>query len=187
MNKPLKGKSIAILVADGFEQAELEQPYSALLEADASVDIVSPNAELVKAWAERNYGDSFPVDATLGEANPDDYDALLLPGGVMNPDKLRTQPEAVNFVRAFFDDGKPIAAICHGPQMLIEADIVREKILTSYRSLKTDLINAGAQWIDQAVVVDQGLVTSRTADDLPQFNASMIEAFCGVTYADQLK
>jgi protease I len=186
MNKPLMGKSIAILVADGFEQAELEQPYSALLEAGASVDIVSPNAETVRAWSERSYGDSFKVDATLGEANPDDYDALLLPGGVMNPDKLRTQPEAVNFVRAFFDDEKPVAAICHGPQMLIEAGTVRGKILTSYRSLKTDLINAGAQWIDQAVVVDQGLVTSRTPDDLPQFNAKMIEAFCGATYADQL-
>lgn len=175
MNYDLSGKSVAILVTDGFEQSELEQPRQALEEAGAETFIVSPNKDSVRAWAKDNFGDSFDVDEVLADADPDEYDALLLPGGVMNPDQLRMDPQAVQFVRSFFDAGKPVAAICHGPQLLIEADVARGRKLTSYPSLKTDLRNAGANWVDESVVVDLGLVTSRRPDDIPDFNAKMIE------------
>jgi protease I len=175
MNNVLEGKSVAILVTDGFEQSELEQPRTALEEAGADTAIVSPKEGPIKAWDGDDFGDIFDVDVALSDADPNDYDALLLPGGVMNPDKLRMVPEAVAFVRAFFEAGKPVAAICHGPQMLIEAGAVKGRTLTSYPSLKTDLINAGARWIDEPVVTDQGLVTSRRPDDIPAFNAKMIE------------
>lgn len=177
MKQTLNGKRVAILVAEGFEQSELEQPRAALDAAGANTAIISPEAETVRAWNEDDFGDDFDVDVPLREASADDYDALLLPGGVMNPDTLRTIPEAVEFVGRFFEAGKPVAAICHGPQMLIEAGVVRGRKLTSYPSLRTDLKNAGAQWVDEAVVTDEGLVTSRRPADIPQFNAKIIEEF----------
>jgi protease I len=175
MKYKLKGKRVAILVADGFEQSELEQPREKLTNAGALTHIVSPEADAVRGWSEGSFGDRFSVDMPLRKARESDYDALLLPGGVMNPDRLRSIPEAVNFVRAFFDAGKPVAAICHGPQLLIEADVLCERTITSHPSIKTDLINAGANWVDQEVVVDQGLVTSRRPADLPAFNEKMVE------------
>lgn len=173
----LTGKRIAILATDGFEQSELEQPRDALHDAGADTDVISPKGRSIRAWHEDKLGGSTPVDVELDDANPEDYDGLLLPGGVMNPDKLRLEPKAVEFVRAFFAEGKPVAAICHAPQLLIEADVVRGRKLTSYPSVKTDLINAGANWVDQEVVVDNGLVTSRKPADIPAFNEKMIEEF----------
>lgn len=173
----LKDKKIAILVCEGFEQSELQQPREALDEAGATTHIISPEDGPLRAWAESDFGDEFDVDVKLSDAHADDYDGLLLPGGVMNPDSLRQVPEAVQFVRAFFESGKPVAAICHGPQVLIEADVVRGRTVTSYPSVKTDLVNAGANWVDEAVVTDQGLVTSRKPDDIPQFNEKIIEEF----------
>lgn len=177
MNAPLAGKCVAILVTDGFEQVELEEPRLALLEAGAITRLISPKLKKVRAWNDDDFGDEFAVDVPLQDASPDVFDALLLPGGVMNPDHLRMEPGAVAFVRAFFAAGKPVAAICHGPQMLIEADVVDGRKLTSYPSLRRDLENAGANWVDESVVTDRGLVTSRRPDDLPEFNAKMIEEF----------
>lgn len=173
----LKGKKIAILATEGFEQSELLRPREALDQAGATTHVVSPKTGEIKAWNESDWGKAVKVDVALSGANPADYDGLLLPGGVLNPDKLRREPAAVDFVRRFFDAGKPVAAICHGPQMLIEADVVRGRTLTSFPSVKKDLINAGAHWVDEPVVVDHGLVTSRKPDDIPQFNAKMIEEF----------
>lgn len=181
----LNGKRVAILATNGFEQSELQQPREALTEAGAETHIVSPEADEITAWDEDDFGDSFEVDVKLEDANADDYDALLLPGGVMNPDKLRMNEQAVAFVRAFFDAGKPVAAICHGPQMLIEAGVVRGRRLTSYPSLQTDLRNAGAEWVDEPVVTDNGLVTSRKPDDIPQFNRKMIEEIAEGVHALQ--
>ncbi len=177
MKKTLAGKKIAILVTEGFEQSELEEPRQALEDAGATALIVSPDADEVKAWDEDDFGDEFEVDLKLADARASEFDALLLPGGVMNPDKLRTIPEAVAFVKEFFTAGKPVAAICHGPQMLIEAGVVKGRKLTSFPSLKTDLINAGATWTDETVVADQGLVTSRKPADIPAFNKKMVEEF----------
>ena len=177
MKNSLIGKKVALLVTDGFEQSELEQPRAALEKAGAKAEVVSPKSGSVRAWDEDDFGKDITVDVQLKEAAPESYDALLLPGGVMNPDKLRMVPEAVQFVSHFFATGKPVAAICHGPQLLIEADVVRGRRMTSYPSLKTDLRNAGADWVDQAVVTDQGLVTSRRPSDIPQFNEKMIEEF----------
>jgi len=171
----LNGKRVAILVEDGFEQVELTSPKQALEEAGAKTQIVSPKSGKVKGWDHTKWGEEFPVDVTIEQANANDYDALLLPGGVMNPDKLRTNQKAVQFVRSFFDQQKPVASICHGPWILAEADVLRGRKVTSYNSIKTDLKNAGANWVDQEVVVDQGLVTSRNPDDLPAFNRKMIE------------
>ena len=185
MKNDLSGKKIAILVADGFEQVELEKPREALDDAGAETEIVSPSGDEVQGWNHDKKGDSFEVDVQLDDANPAVYDALLLPGGVMNPDTLRTLPAAVEFVKHFFEEGKPVAAICHGPQLLIEADVVRGKKLTSFESLKTDLRNAGAEWVDEPMVCDQGLVTSRKPDDIPQFNAKMIEEFAEGFHAGQ--
>jgi protease I len=181
----LSGKKVAILVADGFEESELLKPRAALDEQGATTLIISPNASKVKSWTGEGFGPSVKVDQHLDDANPDDFDALLLPGGVLNPDKLRTIPAAVEFVRAFFDAGKPVAAICHGPQLLIEADVVSGRRMTSYPSVRRDLINAGADWVDEAVVTDQGLVTSRKPDDIPQFNRKMIEEFAEGVHAGQ--
>jgi protease I len=175
MKKDLTGKKVAILVTEGFEQVELTEPRQALLDAGAEAPIITPKGDKVRAWKTDDFGETFDADLALDEAKPDDFDALLLPGGVMNPDKLRVIPEAVAFVRAFFTEGKPVAAICHGPQMLIEADVVRGRKLTSFPSLKTDLKNAGAEWVDEVVVTDGGLVTSRKPDDIPEFNKKMIE------------
>jgi protease I len=177
MNQQLNGKRVAILVADGFEQVELTEPKLALELAGATTQIVSPAKGQVKGWNHTEWGDQFPVDLPLEQARPDDFDALLLPGGVMNPDKLRMNRQAVQFVKAFFDAGKPIAAICHGPWTLIEAGVVRGRKMTSYESIQTDLKNAGANWVDQEVVNDQGIVTSRKPADIPAFNRKMIEEF----------
>ena len=177
MKNSLIGKKVAILVTDGFEQSELEQPRAALEKAGAKAEVVSPKSGSVRGWDEDDFGKDITVDVQLKEAAPESYDALLLPGGVMNPDKLRMVPEAVQFVSHFFATGKPVAAMCHGPQLLIEADVVRGRRMTSYPSLTTDLRNAGADWVDQAVVTDQGLVTSRRPSDIPQFNEKMIEEF----------
>jgi|SRR6266508_1479338 len=177
MAMDLNGKKIAILVTDGFEQVELTEPKRALEQVGARTQIVSPANGNVKGWNHTEWGDQFPVDVPLERANPNDYDGLLLPGGVMNPDKLRMNKQAVQFVRAFFDAGKPVAAICHGPWTLIDAGVVGGRTLTSYPSLQTDLKNAGARWVNDEVVVDNGLVTSRKPDDLPAFNRKMIEEF----------
>jgi protease I len=177
MAQQLQGKKIAILVADGFEQVELTEPKKALEQAGAQTQIVSPAKDQVKGWQHTNWGDTFSVDVPLASANAGDYDGLLLPGGVMNPDKLRRDPQAVRFVKQFFEAKKPVASICHGPWLLVEADVVRGRTVTSYESIKTDLKNAGANWVDQEVVTDQGLVTSRKPDDIPAFNRKMIEEF----------
>ncbi len=168
---------MAILVADGFEQSELFDPKTALDAAGAKTTIISPEAKSVKGWNEKAWGKSIGVDVSLNKAKADQYDALLLPGGVMNPDKLRMTPEAVGFVKSFVDAGKPIAAICHGPWTLIETGAIRGRKLTSWPSLKTDIHNAGGTWTDQEVVVDKGLVTSRKPADIPAFNREMIKMF----------
>jgi protease I len=173
----LTGKRIAILATNGFEQSELEVPQQGLEAAGAHTDIVAPAGAEIRGWKHTDWGSPVAVDVTLDRADPDRYDALVLPGGVMNPDQLRLNPKAVEFVRSFVRSGKPIAAICHGPWTLIDAGGVSGRKLTSWPSLRRDLENAGARWVDQQVVVDQGLVTSRKPDDLPAFNQKMIEEF----------
>ena len=173
----LRNKRVAALVENGFEQSELMEPRRALEDAGAKVDVVSPQKMKVKGWKDGEWTVDVPVDRHLDTADAGEYDALLLPGGVLNPDKLRINPRAVQFVKAFVDSGKPIAAICHGPWTLIETDAVKSRTITSWPSLKTDLKNAGANWVDQEVVVDNGLVTSRKPEDLPAFNRKMIEEF----------
>jgi protease I len=173
----LNGKKIAILVTNGFEQVELLEPRKALDEAGAKTQVVSPAGTKVRGWNHTEPGNDVPVDVPLESADAEEFDALLLPGGVMNPDQLRMNPQAVQFVKDFVDAGKPIAAICHGPWTLIEADAVRGHTLTSWPSLKTDLTNAGAEWVDKEVVSDNGLVTSRKPDDIPAFNRAMIRLF----------
>ncbi|HEX3728767.1 MAG TPA: type 1 glutamine amidotransferase domain-containing protein [Opitutaceae bacterium] len=185
MNKALNGKKIAILATDGFEQSELQRPREALDQAGAITEVVSPKDRAICGWAEEDWGEDVGVDVPLNRARAEDYDGLLLPGGVMNPDHLRMEPKAVEFVRRFFEAGKPVAAICHGPQLLIEAGVVKGRKLTSFPSLKTDLKNAGAQWIDEVVVTDHGLVTSRKPADIPQFNEKMIEEFAEGAHAPQ--
>ena len=177
MTNSLKGKRVAILVGDGFEQVEMTEPRKALDDAGAKTELISPAQDEVQGWNHDQRADKFPVDVELEAANPMGYDALLLPGGVQNPDHLRMIPEAVDFVRTFFSSGKPVAAICHGPWMLVEADAVRGRTVTSWPSLKTDLRNAGAKWVDMEVVADHGLVTSRKPDDIPAFNQKMLEEF----------
>ncbi len=176
-DQSLTGRKIAILATHGFEQSELEKPREALEQAGAETSIISIEPGEIRGWSGDDFGDNVDVDLTLDEAKADHFDALLLPGGVMNPDTLRMEPKAVAFVRAFFAAGKPVAAICHGPQLLIEAEVVRGRRLTSYASVKKDLINAGAKWEDSEVVTDNGLVTSRKPDDIPAFNRKMIEEF----------
>jgi protease I len=173
----LEGCKVAILVEDGFEEIELVKPRQALDGAGAETAIVSPRSDRVRAWSFTDWSDYFKVDVALDRARPDDFDALLLPGGVINPDKLRLQPQAVAFVEAFFSAGKPVASICHGPWTVIEAGAARGRRVTSWPSLRTDLVNAGATWVDEEVVVDQGLVTSRKPDDIPAFNRAMIDLF----------
>jgi protease I len=173
----LQGKKVAILVTDGFEQVELLEPRKALDEAGATTKVVSPAGKKAKGWNHREWGDEVPVDVALDSAKAEDFDALLLPGGVMNPDQLRMIPKAVEFVKQFTDAGKPVASICHGPWTLIEAGAVRGRTVTSWPSLKTDLKNAGATWVDKEVVSDQSLVTSRKPDDIPAFNREMIRLF----------
>jgi protease I len=177
MAKQLSNTRVAALVTKGFEQVELVEPRKALEAAGATVHVVAPDGDTVRGWNRTEWGDEVHVDQRLERAAPADYDALLLPGGVMNPDRLRMNPTAVGFVKAFFDAGKPIAVICHGPWTLVEANVVRGIKMTSYPSLQTDLRNAGADWVDQEVVVDRGIVSSRKPDDLPAFNRKMIEEF----------
>jgi protease I len=171
----LSNRKVAILTEEGFEQVELTSPKEALEAAGATVDVISPKAGKVRAWNKTDWGIEVNVDKQLSEVSPDDYDALVLPGGVMNPDKLRQNKDAVAFVSAFLDEGKPIAAICHGPQLLIETKMISGRKLTSYPSLQTDLENAGTEWVNEEVVVDNGLVTSRTPADLEAFNRKAIE------------
>jgi protease I len=175
----LSGMKVAILAAEGFEQAELIEPRKALQDAGAETQVISPAKGEVQGWKHFDKGERIKVDVPLEQADAADYDALLLPGGVANPDQLRTMPKAVQFVRAFFETGKPVAAICHGPWTLIEAGVVRGRTLTSWPSLKTDLTNAGATWVDQEVCVDHGLVSSRKPTDIPAFNRKMVEEFAG--------
>lgn len=175
----LKGLKVAILVTDGFEHVELVEPRKALDQAGAETKIVSPKPDRVRGWKFTEWGDELPVDTPLEGAHARDFDALLLPGGVINPDKLRMEPKAVAFVKSFFDDGKPVAAICHGPWTIIEAGAARGKRIASWPSLKTDLRNAGAEWMDQEAVVDGNLVSARKPDDIPAFNRAMIQLFSG--------
>jgi protease I len=177
MAQDISGRTIAILATDGFEQSELIEPRKALEQAGATVHVVSPKEGRIRGWDHTDWGQEVAVDVALGTAKAEDYDGLVLPGGQINPDKLRLEPKAVAFVKAFFQAGKPVGAICHGPWLLVEADVARGRTLTSYPSIRTDLKNAGAEWVDREVVVDQGLVTSRRPDDIPAFNAKIIEEF----------
>lgn len=172
----LEGKKVAVLVENGFEQVEMTKPIEALKNEGAEAKIIAPDQK-VKGWNYKEWGDEFKTDTILKDANPEDFDSLLLPGGVMSPDKLRMNDTAVDFVRHFTNNNKPIAAICHGPWTLIETGMVKGKTLTSYESIKTDLINAGANWIDESAVIDGKLLTSRNPDDIPAFNKRMIELF----------
>ena len=174
----LDGKTVAFLAAEGVEQVELTEPWKAVEQAGGTPRLVSVNDGDVQAFNHLDKSDTFPVDATASDADADDFDALVLPGGVANPDRLRTDEDAVAFVRGFFERGKPVAAICHAPWTLIEADVVRGRTVTSWPSLQTDLRNAGANWVDREVHVDQGLVTSRKPDDLPAFCEKLVEEFC---------
>jgi protease I len=176
-DKKLQGKKVAILVTDGFEQDELLKPREALDDAGAETKVVSLKSGKVKGWKLTDWGKEVSVDVELSSANPNDFDALLLPGGVINPDKLRMEPNAVAFVKSFFDGNKPVAAICHGPWSVIEAGAARGRRIASWPSLKTDLRNAGAEWVDEEAVVDGNLVTARKPDDIPAFNRAMIELF----------
>ncbi len=175
MAEELNGKTVAILATDGFEQSELFEPKKALEAAGAKTHIVSLQSGQIKGWNEKDWGETIAVDVTVDDANAADYDALMLPGGVMNPDKLRINDKAVSFVKAFFEAGKPVGAICHAPWTLISAEVVEGRNVTSWPSLQDDLENAGANWSDQEVVCDQALVTSRKPADLPAFNAKLIE------------
>jgi len=176
MSDQLQDKRIAILVAnEGVEEVELTSPRDALREAGATIDLLAPEDDEIQAFNHLDKGDTFMPDKTVGEADPDDYDGLVLPGGVANPDQLRTDTDAVQFVRSFFEAGKPVGAICHAPWTLINADVVDGRTLTSWPSLQTDLRNAGAEWVDEEVHVDQGLVSSRKPDDLDAFNAKIVE------------
>jgi len=183
----LQGKKVAILVTDGFEQSELLEPKKALEQAGSKTQVVSPASKKVKGWNHTEWGQEVPVDVPLDSANPEQFDALLLPGGVMNPDHLRMNPKAVEFVKHFTDAGKPVAAICHGPWTLIEAGAVRGRTMTSWPSLKTDLKNAGANWVDKEVVTDRFLVTSRKPDDIPAFNLEMIRLFAEASESKALR
>jgi protease I len=178
MANELSGRRIAFLVAnEGAEQVELTSPMEAVTAAGAEVDLIAPEKEEIQAFNHLDKGDTYTPDLSVDEADPSHYDGLVLPGGVANPDQLRTEPDAVGFVRAFFEAAKPVGVICHGPWTLIEADVVRGRTLTSWPSLQTDLRNAGADWVDEQVHVDQGLVSSRKPDDLEAFNAKIVEEF----------
>ena len=178
MARKLDGKKVAILVTDGFEQVEMTKPREALEEAGADTKIISLKSGKIQGMHHADKGDKFDVDLTLDEARPEQFDALMIPGGLMNPDALRSNDDALEFTRHFFREGKPVAAICHGPWVLIDAGVVRGRMLTSWPAIKTDVKNAGGKWINEEVVVDNGLVTSRKPDDIPAFNKKMIEEFC---------
>lgn len=173
----LDGKKVAILVADGFEQVEMTKPREALEEAGAETKIVSLKSGQIQGMRHADKGDKFDVDLTVADARPEEFDALMIPGGLFNPDALRSNKDALEFARHFFRESKPVAAICHGPQVLISADLVRGRKMTSWPAIQADMRNAGARWVDEEVVVDNGLVTSRKPDDIPAFNQKMIEEF----------
>ena len=185
MDKQLNGKTIVILATDGFEQSELQAPKRALEDAGATVDVVAPRGGEIQGFRHHDKGDRVRVDHALDEVSAQDYDALVLPGGALNPDQLRTNAAAIRFVRAFFDDHKPVGAICHAPWTLIDADVVRGRTVTSWPSIRTDLRNAGANVVDREVVVDRGLVTSRNPDDLPAFCSKLIEEISEGPHAAQ--
>jgi protease I len=178
MANKLAGKKVAILAADGFEEVELTKPRKALDEAGAQTSVVSIKSGKIQGMNHADKGETVAVDLTLSDAKPEDFDALMIPGGLMNPDSLRSTDEALEFVRHFFNEGKPVAAICHAPWVLIDAGVARGRTLTSWPAIKTDVRNAGGNWVDEEVVVDNGLVTSRKPDDIPAFNEKMIEEFC---------
>ena len=177
MSDQLNGKKIAFLATDGFEQAEFTQPWEAIKSAGATVELVSVESGKIQGFNHLDKADKFTVDKALSEADPADYDGLVLPGGVANPDNLRTHSAAVNFVKTFVEQSKPVAAICHGPWTLVEADVVKGRTLTSFPSIQTDIRNAGGTWVDETVHVDQGLITSRNPDDLEAFCSKAIEEF----------
>jgi len=181
----LEEKKVAIIATHGFEESELMTPWNALKDKGADVHIISTDSGKIKSWKDGNWGKEIDVDKTTADANHDDYDALVIPGGVINPDLLRRDSKAVSFVKAFFADGKPVAAICHGPQMLVEADVLKGRKIASFYSVKKDMENAGATWLDEKVVTDAGLVTSRTPDDLDAFNAKLIEEILEGVHEEQ--
>lgn len=183
----LRGKKIAILATEGFEQVELTEPRKALDKAGATTEVVSPKGGSIKAWKFTNWGDSVAVDKTLDQAKASEYDALMLPGGVLNPDKLRMEPKAVAFVKEFVSAGKPIGAICHGPWMLVEAEAVKGIKITSWPSVKTDITNAGGIWVDEPVVTSGNITTSRKPDDIPVFSERIIEEFSGAAARRSMK
>jgi protease I len=185
MPPSLSGKTIAFLATDGVEQVELTEPWHAVEEASGRAELVALAPGEIQGVNHDEKGDSFPVDKSVGEANPETYDGLVLPGGTANPDRLRIDKDAVGFVRAFFDADKPVAVICHGPWTLVEADVVRGRTLTSWPSLQTDLRNAGADWVDEEVVVDGNLVSSRKPDDLPAFIRKLVEVIGASAHAEQ--
>jgi deglycase len=185
MAEELKGKKIAFLAAEGVEQVELTEPWKAVEQAGGSPELISVEDGEVQAFNHLDKADTFPVDKTAKAADASDYDGLVLPGGVANPDFLRTDADAVRFVRAFFEQAKPVGVICHGPWTLVEADVVKGRTLTSWPSLQTDLRNAGAKWVDEEVVVDEGLVSSRNPDDLPAFCAKLVEELAEGEHAEQ--
>lgn len=185
MNYDLNNKKVAILVTDGFEEVEFTKPMQALKDAGATVHVIAPKSGKVRAWNSDDWGDSYNVDKTLDDADASDYNSLMLPGGVMNPDQLRMNEKAVNFTKSFFKAGKPISAICHAPQLLIETGALKGRTMTSYPSLRTDLINAGATWKNEEVVVDEGLTTSRNPDDIPAFCNKMLEEISEGRHAGQ--
>jgi protease I len=183
----LQGKKIAFLATDGVEQVEYTEPRKAVEQAGATADLVSLQPGQIQGFNHLDKGDTFPVDRAVRDASADDYDGLVLPGGVANPDVLRTDKDAVRFVRSFFETGKPVASICHGAWTLVEADVVKGRTLTSWPSVKTDIENAGGTWVDEEVHTDRGLVTSRKPDDLPAFNAKIIEEFAEGAHAEQAR
>jgi protease I len=186
MSDELQGKKVAFLVAnEGIEQVELEHPWNAIKEAGGEPELIAPEGGEAQAFNHLDKGDTFPVDRTVSEASADDYDALVLPGGVANPDILRTEPDAVGFARAFFEAGKPVGAICHAPWTLVEAGVVDGRTLTSWPSLQTDIRNAGGDWVDEEVHVDSGFVTSRNPDDLPAFSAKVVEEIAEGVHSEQ--
>ena len=184
MANRLEGKRVAFLAADGVEQVELTEPWKAVEKEGGTPELISIEDGEIQGFEHLDKADTFKVDKTVSEADPDAYDGLVQPGGVANPDFLRADEEAVRFTRAFFEAGKPVAQICHGPWMLVEADVVRGRKVTSWPSLKTDIENAGGEWVDEEVVVDNGLVTSRKPDDLPAFCAKIVEEFCEGTHEE---
>ena len=187
MAQDLSGKTVAFLATEGVEQVELIEPRKAVEEAGGTAHLVSLEAGEIQGFNHLDKGDTFPVDKAVAEASADDYDGLVLPGGVANPDFLRNDADAVRFVRSFFEAGKPVAAICHGPWTLVEADVVRGRTLTSWPSIRTDVVNAGGTWVDAEVHTDRGLDTSRKPDDLPAFNAKLVEEFAEGAHAEQAR